>query len=176
MSRIRTWMVGRDPACDVVLDDEGVSRRHAELVRLPDGRLYVTDRVTTNGTFISDGGDWRRIRQTLLSPTDRIRFGSQFSLTGGRLDALCPRDDARPGGGAGAGGASGRGARPGGAPPPKEDGRPDPRKKLVVDPETGEVREQEEMAGPVGERGPVVDPETGEVLDPESGRRRDRGR
>lgn len=175
MSRIRTWMVGRDPACDVVLDDEGVSRRHAELVRLPDGRLYVTDRVTTNGTFLFDGRDWRRIRQTLLSPTDRIRFGSQYSLTGARLDALCPRD-ARPAGGAGAGGASGRGSQPGGAPPPKEDDRPDPRKKLVVDPETGKVIEQKEVAGPTGERGPIVDPETGEVRDRESGRRRDRGR
>lgn len=167
-------MVGRDPACDVVLDDEGVSRRHAELVRLPDGQLYVTDHVTTNGTFLFDGRDWRRIRQTLLSPTDRIRFGSQCSLTGARLDALCPRA-ARPAGGAGAGGASGRGvqpggAQPGGAPPPKEDGRPDPRKKLVVDPETGKVIEQKEVAGPTGERGPVVDLETGEV------RRGDRGR
>ena len=143
MSRIRTWIVGRDPACDVVLDDETVSRRHAELVRLPDGRLYVTDRATMNGTFILDGRDWRPIRQTLLAPTDSIRFGLKCSLTGGRLDALCPRDDVRPGGGAGAGGASGGGSQHGGAPstePAEEDDRPDPSKELVVDPETGEIR------------------------------------
>ena len=106
MSRIRTWIVGRDGTCDVVLDEEGVSRRHAELVRLPDGKLYVTDRVTTNGTFIFDDGDWRRIRQVLLSPKDRIRFGPQYSLTGGQLDARCPRDAPFQG----AGDPAGRGA------------------------------------------------------------------
>ena len=56
----------------------------------------------------------------------------------------------------------------------KDDG-PDPRKGLVVDPETGEVRERE-MTAPSREEGRLSDPETGEILERESGRRRDRGR
>ena len=127
MSRIRTWIVGREPGCDVVLDDASVSRRHAEVVRLPDGRLHVTDRATTNGTFILRGGDWEAVRQTFLKPADQVRFGD-CRLTADRLGALCPRDD-RP---------------PGGSPPPvAEEETLDDSKELVVDPETGAVRERE---------------------------------
>ena len=63
MSRIATWTVGRSEDCDVVLDDGTVSRRHAEVVCLSDGRIHVTDCATTNGTFVQSGGGWRRIRQ-----------------------------------------------------------------------------------------------------------------
>ena len=44
----------------------------------------------------------------------------------------------------------------------KDDG-PDPRKGLVVDPETGEVRERE-MTAPSREEDRLSDPETGEIL------------
>lgn len=127
MSRIRTWIVGREPGCDVVLRDDSVSRRHAEVVRLPDGRLHVTDRATTNGTFILRGGDWEAVRQTFLEPADQVRFGD-CRLTADRLGALCPRDDRPPGGS---------------SPPGAEEETLDDSKELVVDPETGEVRERE---------------------------------
>ncbi len=46
--------VGRDPASEVVLLDEGVSRLHAELVLdLADGRLRLEDRGSRNGTFLN---------------------------------------------------------------------------------------------------------------------------
>lgn len=127
MSRIRTWIVGREPGCDVVLRDDSVSRRHAEVVRLPDGRLHVTDRATTNGTFILRCGDWEAVRQTFLEPADQVRFGD-CRLTADRFGALCPRDD-----------------RPPGSPPPPvaEEETLDDSKELVVDPETGAVRERE---------------------------------
>ncbi len=44
--------VGRDPANDVVLDHPQISRRHARLEPLPDGRLAVADLNSTNGTFV----------------------------------------------------------------------------------------------------------------------------
>ena len=131
MSRLRTWVVGRERGCDVPLDDASVSRRHAEFVRVPDGRLYVTDCATTNGTFVLDGGDWRAIRQTFLEPADRIRFGD-CGMPAVRLDALCPRDDAGPSGG-----------RAAGADAPPEEATLDPSGGLVRDPETGEVMEKE---------------------------------
>ena len=94
MPPIRTCIVGRERRCDVRLDDPSISRQHAEVVRVSGGRLYVTDRATTNGTFILDGDDWRRIRQAFLEPGGRVRFGD-VEMSARRLDAWC----ARPGGG-----------------------------------------------------------------------------
>lgn len=52
-----------------------VSRLHAEVIPLPDGRLYVTDCASRNGTFINEDGHWRRISQDFASSEARIRFG-----------------------------------------------------------------------------------------------------
>ena len=44
-------VIGRSTDADIVLDDAGVSRRHAE-VHLIDGRARVIDLGSTNGTFV----------------------------------------------------------------------------------------------------------------------------
>ncbi len=131
MPRIRTCIVGRERGCDVRLDDPSVSRYHAEVVRLSNGRLYVTDRATTNGTLIADGADWHAIRQAFLESTGRIRFGD-IEMSAGRLDAMCARADARPG----------RANHQGRAVPGKEN-QLEPNKGLVRDPRTGEVLERQ---------------------------------
>ena len=130
MSGIRTYVVGRDRECDVRLDDPSVSRRHAECVRLANGRLHVTDCATMNGTFVLDDEEWRAVRQTLVEPSDHIRFGD-CRMTAARLAALCPRDDAGTAGGKSAG--SGRGAIE----------ELDASRGLVRDRETGELFEKE---------------------------------
>ncbi len=73
----RKISIGRDHACDIPLGDESVSARHAELTFLETGKLLLTDCKSTNGTFVieSDGSP-RRIRQELVSATDRVRFGA----------------------------------------------------------------------------------------------------
>ena len=71
-----------------MLQDGSVSRCHAEVVCLPDGRIHVADRATTKGTFVRRGGDWHPIRQALLDPTDVLRFG-EYPITAGELGALC---------------------------------------------------------------------------------------
>lgn len=45
--------IGRDPACDVVIDDREVSRDHA-LVAFADGRWLIQDLGSGNGTFVDD--------------------------------------------------------------------------------------------------------------------------
>ncbi len=56
-------VVGRDPDCDLVLGDEGVSRRHLRVQPSPGGlRATVSDLESINGTWV----EGRRIRQ----PTD----------------------------------------------------------------------------------------------------------
>ena len=92
MSRVKTWTVGRHQSCDLVLEDRSVSRRHAEVVFLPDGRIHVTDCATTNGTFVLEGNRWRPLQQAILRPVDRIRLG-QYTMTAGELGAWCKRSD-----------------------------------------------------------------------------------
>ena len=83
-----TWILGRGQECDVQLDDTSVSRNHADIVCLSGGRLCVTDRGSTNGTFVRDGREWRAIHQEFLSPTDCVRFGD-YEITVSELNALC---------------------------------------------------------------------------------------
>ena len=47
-------LIGRDPSCSIILQDPLVSRSHAELKRLPDGRYLLTDLASTHGTFVRD--------------------------------------------------------------------------------------------------------------------------
>lgn len=87
MSRIRTFVVGRDPSCDYHISDETVSRRHAEVILANDGRFFVTDRGTTSGTFVLAGDQWKPVRQAYVEPTARIRFG-RHEMAAARLTAL----------------------------------------------------------------------------------------
>jgi hypothetical protein len=64
--------VGRSRDCDVVLDDAGVSRRHAELRRGPDG-WTIADLGSTNGVRVN--GVPVRGAQPLRSG-DRVELGS----------------------------------------------------------------------------------------------------
>ena len=73
-----TTIVGRHRSGDVIVDDPTVSRRHAEIVRTPDG-WAVKDLDSKNGTFVNQ----RNIRDQLqrLEDGDEIRLGtSHISL------------------------------------------------------------------------------------------------
>lgn len=64
--------VGRSRECDVILDDAGVSRRHAEIRPGPDG-WTVQDLGSTNGVRVN-GEDVRGVRA--LASGDRVELGS----------------------------------------------------------------------------------------------------
>lgn len=71
------FIIGRGEDCDLVLGDERVSRRHALLKVLPDGRATVHDLDSTNGTLVNGqliqvplllhGGDQLQLGDTVLS-------------------------------------------------------------------------------------------------------------
>jgi hypothetical protein len=73
-------VIGRGTEADVIVDDIGVSRRHAE-VRVEGGHLVAADLGSTNGTFVDgerittaevvDGSQIKIGRSTLV-----VRFGS----------------------------------------------------------------------------------------------------
>lgn len=71
MSPRRTYHVGRDPLCEICLDDARVSWHHAVL--RPDGDHWtVEDEDSTNGTWI----DGHRIHEWAVGVGSELRFGS----------------------------------------------------------------------------------------------------
>lgn len=64
-------VIGRLAECDVVLSDDSVSRRHAEVTRRT-GDIYVRDLGSTNGTKVNGAG----VRERRLLDGDEIRVGS----------------------------------------------------------------------------------------------------
>ncbi|MFI5458845.1 MAG: FHA domain-containing protein [Isosphaerales bacterium] len=46
-------VLGRDPACEIVLSDHGVSKQHAKITRKDDG-FHIEDLESTNGTRVGN--------------------------------------------------------------------------------------------------------------------------
>ncbi len=66
------FVIGREETAQLVLDDEKVSRHHASVQCLPDGRAILTDLGSTNGTFV----DGKRIdKPTPLNGGERVKIG-----------------------------------------------------------------------------------------------------
>jgi pSer/pThr/pTyr-binding forkhead associated (FHA) protein len=64
-------VIGRSRECDVVIDDDDVSRRHAAL-EVEDGVVYLRDLRSTNGTFLNG----ERVRGGIeILPGDAIDLG-----------------------------------------------------------------------------------------------------
>jgi ABC-type multidrug transport system ATPase subunit/pSer/pThr/pTyr-binding forkhead associated (FHA) protein len=75
--------IGRLPTNQIVVDDLGVSREHAELRPLPGGRYELVDLGSHNGTYVNG----QRIDKKILTEqTDVVSIGhSTFVLVGGEL-------------------------------------------------------------------------------------------
>lgn len=69
-------LIGRDPACDVVLDDERVSRQHASVERVEGAGWLLRDLDSGNGTWV----DGRRVHAPVL-----LQGGEEISVGGAVL-------------------------------------------------------------------------------------------
>ncbi len=72
-------LIGRDPSCDIVLDNKLVSKKHALIQKIKDD-FFITDLHSTNGTFVNKEripeGKYRK-----LEPGDKIKIGkTQLTL------------------------------------------------------------------------------------------------
>ncbi len=86
-------VVGRDPACDWVIDLPMVSSRHALLTRR-DGQVLIKDLGSSNGTFVNG----RRIEgEMTVYNGDLIGLGSHTLALAIESPAADPGADSNPG-------------------------------------------------------------------------------
>ncbi len=79
-------VIGRHPDCNFQINDDSVSRRHAEVANDGNGNFTVKDLGSTNGTHVNDA-PIRRLRS--LGNGDRLRIGTVLLkfLTGNDIEA-----------------------------------------------------------------------------------------
>ncbi len=77
-------VIGRDPTCDIWLQEESVSRRHA-CIQPVGGHYEILDLESTNGTFVNDHATAQRV----LRDGDYVHIGNCIFrfLTGGNVEA-----------------------------------------------------------------------------------------
>jgi len=77
-------VLGRSPQCDVQLDEEGVSRRHAMLERTVEGVVQIVDLESRNGTFVNG----EPVSRETLRDGDKIQIGGTTILKFSYQDEL----------------------------------------------------------------------------------------
>jgi len=65
------WIIGRSKENDLTLDDNSVSRRHAELRRKSDGSFTITDLNSLNGLYVNNA----KVLTAVLHDGDRVDIG-----------------------------------------------------------------------------------------------------
>ena len=61
--------IGRNISNTIVLNDDMVSRQHAQLIILNNGQVLIKDLGSTNGTFVNGN----RVRECYLKPADSVK-------------------------------------------------------------------------------------------------------
>jgi len=85
-------VVGRSPQCDVVINDDSISRQHARMVVRPD-EVELTDLQSRNGTYLAG----ELIRDATLRGGERLSFGDVEAVIELRADeATQPASSATP--------------------------------------------------------------------------------
>ena len=69
---IGSWRIGRDPDCEIRVNDESVSRRHA-ILRVTADQVELTDLGSRNGVLVNGS---RLIGSVVLASNDRVEVGT----------------------------------------------------------------------------------------------------
>jgi two-component system cell cycle response regulator len=85
---MRTLNVGRSSGCEIQLDEESVSRKHASFLVHLDGRVVARDHGSTNGTYVNDraikgdfdlrDGDLVKIGRTIFKYLTSMNIEAQY--------------------------------------------------------------------------------------------------
>jgi len=71
---MQTFNIGRNAANEIVLDDQMVSRQHAQLFVLDNGQVTIKDLASSNGTFVNGN----KITESNLKAGDIVKCGNTF--------------------------------------------------------------------------------------------------
>jgi hypothetical protein len=72
---MRRYRIGRADTNDIVLTDSTVSREHAEITELGEGRFTVKDLGSTYGIAIRKGEQWEKVPKAELLHDSPLRIG-----------------------------------------------------------------------------------------------------
>ncbi len=90
------FVIGREAGCDIRLDNDGISVKHAQLIH-EGGTWKLVNLLSSNGTFVNG----ERIQTAYLNSGDELRFGQVallFQLPGGAIiKSAIPEPVAPPG-------------------------------------------------------------------------------
>ncbi|MCG3174766.1 MAG: hypothetical protein GMKNLPBB_03046 [Myxococcota bacterium] len=68
--------IGRTEPAEVIISDDGVSRRHALIQRLQSGKFQITDMNSTNGTYVNGA----LVETAVLKNGDKLQIGDNVML------------------------------------------------------------------------------------------------
>lgn len=88
------YAVGRRPRSGetpILVSDLTVSGQHCLLRAVVEGGWEIVDTDSTNGTFVRDRGEWRRVDRARVGETDEVRLGAYLTTVAALL-ALAPGD------------------------------------------------------------------------------------
>src|SRR5512139_813464 len=83
-------VIGRDPLCDIVIEDSMLSRVHAEVI-IDGDSLIFKDNESLNGSYINNV----RVNSQILLPGDVIRLGDTTlkAIVDDLVEGVCWRED-----------------------------------------------------------------------------------
>jgi predicted component of type VI protein secretion system len=81
---LKAISVGRGEEVDVSIDDDTVSRLHVEIVLAGDNRFYITDCLSSGGTFVGRDGSWLPIKQEYVDAGEVLLLG-HYQTTAAQL-------------------------------------------------------------------------------------------
>ena len=87
--------IGRDPECDLVLQQTTIGEVHARLELTEKGHVYLLDEGSAFGTCLNRNDQWIRVLKIRLCVADRIRFGEHEIELAKLISVFGKRDDIR---------------------------------------------------------------------------------
>jgi diguanylate cyclase (GGDEF)-like protein len=84
----RETLLGRGREAQLRVEDVAISRVHARIVKREDGRFFVEDMGSTNGTFVNGAGPIERSARAELQRGDRIQVGPNVVLRFSIIDQV----------------------------------------------------------------------------------------
>ena len=90
MSRYITFTIGSSDRCDVQLGHSSVSDIHAELVITKSGKLFLTDRKSSAGSFKKEKNKWVNFTQTYINKSTELKFGDYKTSGESVLELIAP--------------------------------------------------------------------------------------